>query len=444
MVATEHTPVQPTSLHDLQSDLRTLRLESSKGKGPADRRRSSGGTSGALRNRAKRRSSARYSNRLELQKIFVYEKNTFMNTAIRNPITGQVRLEGVEEWLDFAFVDLWTRPQLLATPDQLSQDKYMLKPKPLLYRSWVYHGLHSKENQLEFEEEDETEPAVVQALKTPCIDANVSGGRWSPVMVLAPQLFPVVLVGNFVLILVCLITFLFCLFLAVNINTHQYYRAQRIVTFPIRLIFIIILFDSVSVPSLLNQGLIIQAIGYIIAVGMSMVDLFLGDGVAMLCRQLECTYEPIRELPHNVWVCKKKDGQPTGATGSMQDKRDRGKIDKGITGVPNWDECTDLALIADVDGLLVELIKPSKDEWNAFFDIYRRSGQPIKYMGQECFNVMKQTLEDIEDPTRRLKNRSLAGFYLVPLQDGRLVTRDEVESGKIEVEDYNESDDESP
>merc|ERR1719161_2090290 len=151
-----------------------------------------------------------------------------------------------------------------------------------------------------------------------------------------------------------------------------------------------------------------------------MIDLFMGDGVYLLCRQLECTYEPIQELPHNVWVCKKIDGQPQGSAGSMQEKRDRGKIDKGITGVNNWDECTDLALIADVQGLLVELVKPGKDEWNAFFNVYRRTGHPVKYMSQESFNVMKQTIEDVEDPTRRLKNPKLMGHYLVSLADGRL------------------------
>lgn len=428
-------------LHDLSTDLRTLRLNANKNRFSEGSRRRS--TKAKERGKQTRRSSARYSSRLELQATHVYEKNCFMHTAIRNPITGQIRLEGVEDWLDFAFVDLWTRPTLSGTPDQLSNDRYMMKPKPLMYRSWVYHGLQAQEQQNELENKQD-DPAILRALASPCIDSGISAGRWSSVMLLAPQVFPIVLVGNFLLMTVCLMTFLFNLFVAVHLNHHEWYRAQRLVTLPVRVIFLVVLFDSVSVPSLLNQGKIVNAMGYIIATVMSLLDIVTGDGVALLCRGLECKYEIIRELPNNVWVCKRKDGQPEGSGSTTQAKRDRVKIHSGICGVHNWDECLDLVLIADVHGLLVELVRPNKDEWMAFFGIYRRTGFNVKYMAQECFNVLKQTIEDVEDPTRRLKNRNLASTYLVPLPDGRLVTREEMDAGNIELEDYSESEDGSP
>merc|ERR1719329_912106 len=106
-------------------------------------------------------------------------------------------------------------------------------------------------------------------------------------MMLCPQLFPIVLIGDFVLMFVCLATFLFCLFVAVQVNHHVWYRAQRLATFPLRLIFMITLFDTVSVPNLLNQGKGINVCGYIVAVAMTMIDLCFGDGAALLCRQLE-------------------------------------------------------------------------------------------------------------------------------------------------------------
>lgn len=431
-------------MSDLQSDLRQLR-QNAQLKGFADRRRSSANSSGS-RKTLRIRGSVRYTNKLDCHKVWCFEKNSFRGTAVRNPITGQVRLEAVDDFLDFAFVDLWTRPSLTGTPDQLDSDRYMMKPRPLLYRTWIFHGLQDHAEKLENEgiaEDDEADPAVLQALKASCIDAPVGGGRWSPVMVLAPQLFPVVLVGEFSLMFVCLFTFLFCLFVAVQANHHEYYRAQRLITFPVRLIFLSILFNSVSVSALLQQGKIINVIGYVVAACMTMIDLCMGDGVALLCRSLEVSYEPIRELPHSVWVCRKSNGGggATGGSSSMQDKRDRVTIDKGIVGVHNWDECTDLCLIADVQGLLVELVKPNKDEWNAFFNQYRKTGHPVKYMSQESFNVMKQTIEDVEDPTRRLKNPKLMGHYLVSLADGRLAPRHQVDSGEIALEDYDDEED---
>jgi len=434
-------------LNDLQSDLRGLRMEATKSRSSfeGNRRRSSAASGrGTIVKNARRKSSARVATRLELVKAHVYEKNTFMGTTVRNPITGQVRLEGIEDWLDFAFVDLWTRPSLTGSPEQLIKDRYMFKPKALVNRSWIYHGMYFEDQTKDFESEEKEKdhvPAIKRALAASCIDSNISGGRWSSVMVLAPQLFPIVLAGEITLMIVCLVTFLFCLFVAVQTNHHVWYRAQRLVTLPMRLIFLMTLFNSVSVPDLLNQGKVINVLGYIIAVMMTIVDFTMGDAAVVLCRQMESTYEIVQELPHNVWVCRLSNGQPP-ATNDVQAKRERGVIDKGICGVPNWDECLDLALIADVHGLIVELVKPRKEEWTAFLRIYQQTANPVKYMAQDSFNVMKQTLEDIEDPTRRLKNRALNATYLVMLNDGRLVTRSEVDAGHVMVEDFEDGEEE--
>lgn len=252
-------------------------------------------------------------------------------------------------------------------------------------------------------------------------------------MCLAPQLFPIVLIGDFTLMLLGLMAFLICLLVAVHSNNQKYYRAARLVTFPLRVSFFIGLFGNVSVSSLLGQGRIVGVLGFIITAFISLADFTFGDGVMFLCRSLECSYEVVRELPHNVWVCRRSGGQSTGGFSMQEAKRDRIQIDAGITGVAHWDADPEIVLLADVQGLLVELVRPGKDEWRAQLETYRRSGHPVRYVGQDCFSLTKQTLGDIEDPTRRLKIN--ANSYLVPLDDGRLVGRHEAEAEKVKVED---------
>merc|ERR1719486_994836 len=58
-----------------------------------------------------------------------------MGKCWRNCVTGQVEIKRLGKFPDFCVADLWTRPHIRGTCEQLAMDPYLFRPIPLNMRT---------------------------------------------------------------------------------------------------------------------------------------------------------------------------------------------------------------------------------------------------------------------------------------------------------------------
>ena len=118
---------------------------------------------------------------------------SFIGRVVRDPVSAKVKLvyDGHNRY-DFHAVDLWTRQVVEGSVEKLKKDRYIFKPVPLLYRTWMYH--ESYRNHRSHATTSDDTGVIRQILSRECIDADIAAGRWSP---LASQLVQVHEIGAF-------------------------------------------------------------------------------------------------------------------------------------------------------------------------------------------------------------------------------------------------------
>jgi hypothetical protein len=160
---------------------------------------------------------------------------------------------------------------------------------------------------------------------------------------------------------------LFILFIQWIMNSPELYRWPRPAHLPARLVlaYVIIARMGASSDARANDpegggGGGASVLGFILALICCFLEIIVGDGGALLAYRLHCSYEVIRPLPNRIFVCRRH-----GAAHSQDFGEKFIHVNEKITGMGSWQE--DFALIADVQGLLVELKPMSVEDWKRIF-----------------------------------------------------------------------------
>lgn len=319
---------------------------------------------------------------LLLKRVDYNNANRFWGKAFRNNVTGTVYLKDISNFPDFLLVDLWARKSLHGTLNEFIGDKYLFRTVPLNYRTWIYHDLfRTKSYGLIFRKE-----LMRHILSQRCIDAPVRAGRWSPILLHAPAAMFVCLAGDLVSMLVQNVAVAMLCLLSNAMNNADAYRYTRTVSLPIRTGILIFLLIRFQMPAFTANP--IQLLGFLVSVLLVMLDMLLGDGGQLFHHRFTCHYEVCYDLPvvdslANVFVCRRH-----GAAHLEEVFGDRGNVDQCVTGMGTWGST--YALIADVQGLLVELRPVKQKEWEAMVMQYYTSQKEPSYLAIDaCSNCLR-------------------------------------------------------
>jgi len=381
---------------------------------------------------------------IELQRVDLTSPSGLMGAAARNPLTGRVYLHDMESWRDFFLIDLWRRHDLCGTPKQLGSDPYLFKPLVLNYRSWIYQGLirqheiAEEEDAANFLPPKQTGPShwVRKALSEPCVDASVPAGRYCTAMVLLPMLPFGLLSGEWYFIISLLFLTFFTLALSNFMNNPAWYRFDRLFTLPIRLGFCLYSVSLLFSSNILGSGDFLKAIGLLLASGPLIYDLFSGDLSALICLPMNCTYEIVREIPGaNIFLTRRVGDAGARGHNHFSDLYNRFIVDHErtelVSGFNRWSH--DYVLIAEVQGLLVELLPLYEEDWQNLHEdmVAARKVRTLPFVGLDVFDTW---FSDYETIAADLARRSQ-----VELRAPRTITKADV----LTLEDLGESDDES-
>jgi len=332
-----------------------------------------------------------------------YDPSALMGRAYRNFITGVVQMKNLKDFPEFCLVDLWTRNRLVGDCNTYSEDRFLFRPVPLLYRTWTYHDLFRQRKVVQ--SSDDT-AMIKYVLKQRVIDAPVgAAGSWSPIMLYSFSVVAATLTGNFPVVFygISLIP-IFC-FIGLITNVPKFYYYQRLLALPFRIIWLVVL---ASAPN--EEGSGVFTFGIMLAILLAVIDFVMGDGKMLVNYRLLCNYELFRQLPNRVFICKRH-----GAAYMEEQFGDRGRVDECITGMGSWDKT--FMLLAEVHGILVELRPVKREEWDFAADEFLDTFSPKTFVGLDVFGTKHASANDIEDPIMQSEEDTLMNWPRMSYQD---------------------------
>eukprot|EP00931_Biecheleriopsis_adriatica_P116205 TRINITY_DN91883_c0_g1_i1.p1 TRINITY_DN91883_c0_g1~~TRINITY_DN91883_c0_g1_i1.p1 ORF type:complete len:460 (+),score=84.71 TRINITY_DN91883_c0_g1_i1:49-1380(+) len=330
----------------------------------------------------------------------------------RNAMTGEIITEKPVDYPNFQVVDLAGRKRLPVDRSELEKDPYLFRPVPLEYRTWIYqsHFLDPEnvrgKNDLDY--------VVREALNAWCLDVKMLHSRWSPMMAYAFIMFVAALTSHAWIIMSVVILGLFSCNLSTQLNQPSVYQWDRWATLPLRLgllLMLIIIYPSEST---------IEVIGSITTILLVIAELIFGDLQLINTYRFHCSFSIYKSLGSRIFVCK-RDG---GAT--LREVFHKGvidNVDERITGVAHWDE--KFHLIAEMEGLMVELKPMSKDDWRLAAAEYNWHLEPLTFVSiplieyDGVVQVKELDEEDILVPTKNSRRAMRGTMSLNSLQTFR-------------------------
>jgi len=328
---------------------------------------------------------------LNLKRVSVRNNSSLMGKTWRNPITGTIHMHEAEAQLDFALVDLWNSERKTEEKylNRLAMDKYLFRPVPLAYRTWMYHSVtqYEKDNPSLANAKKPNDWILKETMASSCIDASMTAGRASPVRfytVMVP-------IASFTMDIyfICILIFAFTILLGTSksMSIFDMYKNIRLYTLIPRGLFTLYALIHFIAADPLVKGNFLAALAFVSVIALSVVDLLTGDIIQFATTRLNCTYDVIHDLSGPVYVCRRLGDLERPARLNF-----RGHMPFEITGLHRWDACPDLSLIADVQGVLCELFPLAKEDWESLADTFKN--KPIPYIGLDIYGKLRATFSD--------------------------------------------------
>lgn len=304
----------------------------------------------------------------------------------RNPITGKIVLKQATRLKEpYSIVDLWERPALYGSPDDLVEDPYLFKVVPLLYRTWLYHYIFDNREAMASARGDHGMIDFVMGEKA--VDVHRIAGRWSPALCYAPAAFVSVFTADFPTVVGTVGMIIFSLGLSVLCNTPSLYRQCRLISIGPRFAFLIfILLRMLSPPSAEDGGRGgLSTFAFVVIILILLFDFCVGDFVSLNNIGSHCTYEVLKQLPKRIFVCRREGG-------AFINRGDCGKISEIVTGMAHMD---DMEMIAEVRGIVVQLLPMTRQDWFMAWDQLTNTGTHVSFMGLDVFGPKQRSLEEV-------------------------------------------------
>lgn len=320
---------------------------------------------------------------LTIERMHFPDVNGLLGKSERNPITGVMYLKEIEPWRDFQVVDAWTSEILYAHPKEHVENPYLFTTRALNLRTWLYHK-RFLEAKSQFRIGGLEEHFVTDALRERCVDLPTTGGLWSPAMVYLPLLPLTLIADDSTVFSFSAFVLAFTLIVSIAANGHRFYWWSRFMSLPARLAFVAVVLSRI-------QGGTMQLLGYLLTVFGALIDLGFGDLAAFLAMKHQCSFNVLKTLPNQVYVC--------GRFGHVDGMEKRRPIPEKITGVSDSGDGR-VCLIANIQGLLIELLPVSAKDLPSFIEEHQqRSKYPelghLKFIGVDLLSPECKTVADI-------------------------------------------------
>lgn len=302
---------------------------------------------------------------------------SFIGKVFRDPMSAKVKLvyDGHNRF-DFHAVDLWTRPTVEGSIEKLKKDRYLFKPVPLLYRTWMYHESYRHHKNIDASADDTG--VIREILNFSAVDADLAAGRWSPLVALVPASFFCALTCDELSVGAAVVLTWIMQRAGMILNSPERYKELRFWLLIPRLAWIaFVIWRAISwVP----QAVPLNIIGLAGTLIFCMLDFYYGDKETMAKFRLSCQYEVIKVLPNRVFVCRR-----VGAADLEQLFGSRGHVHQNVTGIGQWGK--DMVLIAEIMGCIFELRPFNQKDWNLL--IQQSEGDDnarLSVWGLDCYD----------------------------------------------------------
>ncbi|CAJ1345738.1 unnamed protein product [Effrenium voratum] len=311
---------------------------------------------------------------------------SFIGKVFRDPMSAKVKLvfDGHNRY-DFHAVDLWTRPVVEGTMDKLKKDRYLYKPIPLLYRTWMYHEAYRSHTNGQ-STSDET-GVIREVLKYSCIDADISAGRWSPLVAIIPASFCCAVTCDELSVGAVVILAWIMQRAGMLLNNPDRYKELRGWLLLPRLAWVAFIIYRAFLW--LPDAAVLNVIGLVGSLLFVLLDLFFGDREVMNKYRLNCFYEIVKILPNRIFVCRRK-----GAADLENLFGGRGRVHQNVTGMGAWGK--DMALIAEIMGCIFELRPFIQKDWDLLVE--QSAGDDnarLNFWGLDCYTNLCPTWIDL-------------------------------------------------
>jgi len=320
--------------------------------------------------------------------------SVLMGKCRRSALTGEITLEVDPSYPNFQVVDLAGRQKLPTNRHYLEQDEYLFKPIPMMYRTWLYQWFFMKPDS--FGRASDLDFVVRKALQSFCLDILMWDNRWSPVMAYAFIMFLSSLTLDSVLIAAsCAVGLLNCT-CSVLCNTAKTYQRERWFSLPFRfafLCYILIAFPSSTVVEVIGSTLLFLLVS---------IEIVLGDFYFFPSYRFHCRYNIMRSLGCRVYVCERDGavGMPA-AVGRTPDK-----VDSKVVQLPKW--TTQNHIIAELEGLIVELRPLRPEDWTKAAQEYEETRTPLKFVSLPVHEYDGPEREDTDEEDEDRLPRKMA------------------------------------
>jgi hypothetical protein len=257
-------------------------------------------------------------------------------------------------------------------------------------------------------------------------------------MFYAPMLILMSLCKDLFAVLGGVATMLGCLAAAHLMNTPDWYRKIRLVTWIFRAAFFFFTFGRMNVQT---GGTAMNGLGFAFALIFTVLEMCVGDCGAICAYRMHCSYEVKRVLPNRIFICSRD-----GAAHSQDIFGPRAPPDEKITGIASDAWRADMALIADVKGLVVELKPMMYADWHRAFEDKDRDtnadgtkkDEPMRYIGLDVFSKGQATLNLLD--AANAMEAAVAGQKRKTLTEGaenapKLAPKPIEDKGKVVVSD---------
>lgn len=334
-----------------------------------------------------------------------------MGKCRRSPMTGEITMEKPPAFPNFQVVDLAGREILPRSRHILEEDKYLFKPIPLMYRTWLYQRHFVKPEG--FGRGRDMDYTVRQALGAFCLDLPMWDGRWSPLMMYAIIMFMSALTCSSLIISTACGAGLMSCAISVSCNTPKAYRYDRWLSLPFRLAFLFYIFVVFPTESLL------EILGTVVVLLLVLFELWAGDMSFFSTYRFHCSYTLLKCIGGRVYVCQRE-----GAEGLQTVfGRTADRVDPDMVKMAKWTVLNHL--IAEIEGMMVELRPMTPEDWSAAAQDYHTNFAPVTYIGLPIFeddaSEQEEDLEDLQDhiPDKMARGAVRGTQFLETLQHFR-------------------------
>mmetsp|Transcript_60747 Transcript_60747/g.130503 ORF Transcript_60747/g.130503 Transcript_60747/m.130503 type:complete len:365 (+) Transcript_60747:69-1163(+) len=325
-----------------------------------------------------------------------FAKDALMGRCKRSAITGDIKLCNMDTFPSFSLVDLCTRKSIPKLSKGGMYDKYVFRPVPMGYRTWIYHDWYRTKRICAGKKGRSIETAMMEeVLEQRCIDAPVSGGRWSPLKSWAALALATPLLGDRLVTMLALGVLFVLFFCSRGLNHPGGYFWLRPTTLPFRLAFFGYLCYWLTGPGSddMNFGVMV---GFLLVLMIFLIDVIIGDVAVVTQYKFTCNYTVVRTLPNRVCICRRH-----GACSTEDYFGSRGQVDECVSSFGSWEP--DMIIIADIYGVLAELRPMEPMHWMQVHREFVNTNVPVSY-------VCLSSLVYGQDP--RLDMRKLNAFQI--------------------------------